>query len=99
MTTKIKGAIEVYICKSLDDVPEVYDIYQTDLGTNGIALKYKDLEAYAQERERKAWEAGQQYTKIEQGWLSGSVNQKCITHTEIEFKYKTLEDFKKENHE
>ena len=48
--------IRVYICESLDGVPEVFGIYQTDLGSNGYAFADQDLAELKQE----IWDAARE---------------------------------------
>lgn len=87
MTTNIKGAIEVW--RQQNSLPKIttYTEYSPAIrsGTilEGIWLSHADLEAYVQERERKAFEAGRRM----RGWPS------------LEFYYSEFEDFKKEQGE
>lgn len=109
MTTKIKGAIEVEVfpvcCDgeptgdySIDWMPEeLYDFAKSTLVPfKAITLTHTDLEAYVQERERKAFEAAKA-----KDFMPHHPRQSVegIGIVLMDYKYRTFEDFKKENYE
>lgn len=97
----IKGAIEVYADGTTVESGLSFEVERKDpahLKSKYILIHHADLEAYVQERERKAFEAAREKTEQEEiTKVHGSGFR--TRRVSIVDKYKTFEDFKKENHE